>query len=146
MLYVIFMLVGGGCLAAYSAICASLTPVMGVIETSFFAFLVAAIVALIVRMFSKSKGSFIKIKEAPKWSLLGGAFGVTVSIIMISATMQIGVTINTLASVLAKMFFAAVLDSMGWMEMPKIKITKNRIIGLVVMAAGLVISNISGLI
>jgi len=72
----------------------------------------------------------------PWWAWLGGAFGafnITVAVYLVP---KLGAVVLTLSVVCGQIIASLILDQNGWLGYPKIDITFNRIVGVVLIIFG----------
>lgn len=135
-LYLALMLAAGTFLAIQSPVNAALSRHTGPIEASFISFLTGT-VALLIACLIVGKGSVFKAFEAPSWQWIGGVLGASVVCSAIVSVPRIGVLSTSLAMILGNLAMAAAIDNFGWFDAPLHHFTMRRLIGFVLVFAGL---------
>lgn len=136
MFYIVIMLVAGCLIAMQSPINAALSRTVGIIESSLFSFGVGtAALALAVLLFGH--GSLARAWSCPPWQWLGGIFGAVMVLNTIIAVPHIGVVSTILAMIIGNLAMAAVIDNFGWFGMPVTPFTLKRLVGFILVFAGL---------
>ncbi|MDO4541442.1 MAG: DMT family transporter, partial [Bacillota bacterium] len=134
----LFAIVGGIAAAVQSPVNSGLGKRIGTMEAGFVSFLVGTIV-LAVLVFVFGKGSLSGIIHAPKWQLIGGVLGVVAVLSVIVATPKLGVGITLVAIILGQVAMGLVIDHFGLLQTPPVPLSPSRIIGVLLIAAGVVL-------
>jgi transporter family-2 protein len=130
--------VGAGCLVGMQApINARLGQVVDKVQAAAFSFLVGTTVLLAVSVFVRGGlGTLGHIGRAPWWALVGGLLGaiyVTVALVAVRTLGASGLTAVVIAGQLA---ISVAIDRFGLLGVAKQHIGPARIIGLVLLVAG----------
>lgn len=95
-------------------------------------------------MFFYGNGSFSGIGQINKLYLLGGALGVMIIFSVMNAISALGATYCIAILLVTQLIAATVIDSFGLFGSPVIKFDITKLIGLVVMVAGILIYKMKG--
>lgn len=130
-----------GCLVGMQApINARLGKSVGNIQAATFSFLVGTVVLLAIAAFvNGGLGELANLGRAPWWALVGGLLGavyVTVALIAVRTLGASGLTAVVIAGQLA---VSVAIDRFGLFGLAKQHIDASRIVGLVLLAAGVVL-------
>ena len=133
--------VGAGCLVGMQApINSRLGKVVGSVQAATFSFLAGTVVLLLVASFVRGGlGTLGHVGRAPWWALIGGLLGaiyVTVALVAVRTLGASGLTAVVIAGQLA---ISVVIDRLGLFGIAKQHIGAPRVIGLVLLAAGVVL-------
>ncbi|MEE0775469.1 MAG: DMT family transporter [Bacillota bacterium] len=133
--YLLLVLVGGVASAIQSPINAALGKRIGVFEGGLVSFIVGTIVmAALVLIFGK--GDLLSALHGAKWQLLGGVFGVIMVMMIIIATPKLGVSLVLAGVVLGQLAASMVIDHFGLFQTQVVPINMYRIIGILLIIAG----------
>lgn len=89
-------------------------------------------------------GSFTGIGQVNKLYLLGGALGVMIIFSVMNAISALGATYCIAILLVTQLVAATVIDSFGLFGSPVIKFDITKLIGLVIMAAGILVYKMKG--
>jgi bacterial/archaeal transporter family-2 protein len=133
--------IAAGCLVGMQApINARLGKSIGNIQAATFSFLVGSVVLLGIAAFvNGSLGELASAGRAPWWALVGGLLGavyVTVALIAVRTLGASGLTAVVIAGQLA---ISVVIDRFGLFGLAKQHIDVSRVVGLVLLVAGVVL-------
>ncbi len=95
-------------------------------------------------MFIYGNGSFTGIGQVNKLYLLGGALGVMIIFSVMNAISALGATYCIAILLVTQLIAATFIDSFGLFGSPVIKFDITKLIGLVVMVAGILIYKMKG--
>lgn len=135
-------LAGGVALASQAGINAQLRQyVHSPYQAAFFSFLVGTLVlGVVVLMQTGARPQLQELTAVPYWLWIGGllgAFGVSVAIILAP---RLGAVNLTIVIVCGQLLAALVLDHFGWLGFEKHAINWQRISGVILVIAGLVLT------
>lgn len=115
----------------------ALSHTVGTIEAAFVSFvgglICASLFFLVMSLRTKQK---IEIQKSKLWIYLGGVYGASVCTITIIATPILGTTSLVAFQMLGQMCGGVVIDTFGWLQSIKLKITKMRLVGIVLIGLG----------
>ncbi len=134
-IYILFIVLGGASAAVQSPVNSGLGKRIGVFEGGFWSFATGTLLLLfLVLLFGK--GDFSALPSVPKWQLLGGALGVVAVLAMIVCAPQLGVGLATVCLLFGQITIAILIDSFGLFGVTQVPLDYNRIIGMILMLAG----------
>lgn len=114
-----------------------LGKIIGTTQAAFFSFLVGTGTLLIFLLFI-GKGNFSLIGSAPKWQLLGGFLGAFYVTMLAFAVPKIGIGLSTVTVVVSQILTSMVIDHFGWFNSSQVVLNSQRIIGAVLLIAGMI--------
>lgn len=125
---------GGALGAIQSPTNASLARLVGNSEASFISFVVGFLAILIIALLLR-KADLRQLKGAgiKPWMCIGGSFGCVFVLSNILAIPYLGSALLVACTMAGQLSGGIVLDSLGILETPKVKINANRIIGVVII-------------
>lgn len=134
----VLLVAAAGCLVGMQApVNARLGRSVGSLQAAAFSFVVGTVALLVIVAFAKGGfGAYSNVSKAPWWALVGGLFGavfVTVSIITVR---RLGVSGLTATVIAGQLGIAVVIDRFGWFGIGRQSIDAARIVGLLLLAAG----------
>lgn len=103
-------------------------------------FVVGALAIIIVLSYMRQTPSYEDLPKAPWWSWLGGLMGVTFVTASIVLAPKIGAVPFFAAMVCGQMIASMTLDATGWMHMPKSEITWTRVLGVLFVIVGVLLT------
>ena len=129
---------GAGCLVGMQApINSRLGKTIGTAQAASFSFLAGTVLlALIVLFVHGGFASFKTIGRAPWWALIGGLLGAVYVTVALVAVRTLGASGITAAVIAGNLAMAVVIDRFGLFGIAKQQINLTRIVGLVLLAAG----------
>lgn len=127
-----------GCLVGMQApVNARLGRSVGSLQAAAFSFVVGTVALLaIVALVKGGYSGYANVGKVPWWAWVGGLFGavfVTVSILTVRTLGVSGLTATVIAGQLG---IAVVIDRFGWFGIARQPIAATRIVGLLLLAAG----------
>lgn len=122
--------------AIQSPINATLAGSAGVFGASLINFIVGTIFLLVVTLIVQ-KGKLHSVKGLAPWKLVGGAYGIVYTIANVVATPIIGVGLMMACGMLGQLSGGMAVDTWGLLEAPRVKVDRWRIVGILVIAAGI---------
>jgi bacterial/archaeal transporter family-2 protein len=133
--------VGAGCLVGMQApINARLGGVIGKVQAATFSFLVGTALLLVVAAFvGGGLGTLGHVGRAPWWALVGGALGAIYVTVALVAVQTLGASGLTAVVITGQLVISVVIDRFGLLGIAKQQIGTTRILGLVLLAAGVVL-------
>jgi transporter family-2 protein len=133
--------IGAGCLVGMQApINSRLGKTLGSVQAASFSFLVGTAVLLVIALFVRGGlGTLANVGKVPWWALIGGLLGavyVTVALIAVRTLGASGLSAVVIAGQLA---ISVVIDRFGLLGVARAPVGAQRIIGLVLLVAGVVL-------
>lgn len=138
MLGLMFSLFAGLLVTLQSVFNTRVTDKIGFWETNAFVHGTGFLFAFIIMMLFGS-GTFKKIGEVNKLYLLGGIFGVLIIFCVTKSISLAGATMTVSIMLIAQLIMSTCIDTFGLFGMEKIEFHITRILGVLVMIAGVVI-------
>jgi transporter family-2 protein len=138
MLGVILSIVAGVAMSLQGVFNTRLGDKIGTWETNVIVQATGLILSLIA-LFIAGSGSFKNIKDANKLYLLGGALGVIIIITVMTGIKSLGPTCAISIILVAQLTAAAIIDAFGLFDSTKVAFGTTKIIGVIVMIAGILI-------
>ncbi|MGV2941877.1 DMT family transporter [Mesobacillus sp. LC4] len=134
----IFALLGGAFITLQGVANASISQDIGTWQTASITQLTGFLTALFVLVFFV-KGPWNGLRKVKPLYLIGGTFGAIVVFGNVTAIHFIGVTLTVSAMLIAQLAMTFLIDQNGWFEVKKQKMRVPHLIGMTMMAAGVVI-------
>lgn len=138
MLGLIFSIMAGLLVALQSVFNTSVTDKIGFWETNTFVHGTGFLFTFIIMMLF-GNGTFKRIGEVNKLYLLGGIFGALIVFCVTKSISLAGATMTVSVMLIAQLIMSTCIDSLGLFGMEKIEFHFTRILGVLVMIAGVVI-------
>ena len=76
---------------------------------------------------------------APWWAFLGGVCGAVYVVASVVAVPRIGAAATVCATVLGQQVISLLFDTFGWLGVPRTPLTPGRVVGAVLLFAGVVL-------
>ena len=137
---IIFATCAGIFIAVQSALNSRLNEKLGLWESTVTILSVGLLFALTMMLFFGNR-NFRPILEVNKLYLMGGVFGVLIVFSAMIAYSSLGATSATIVLLLFQVIAATVIDTFGLFSMNTIALTPNRILGIMLMIAGILVFN-----
>jgi transporter family-2 protein len=133
--------VGAGCLVGMQApINARLGKAMGSVQAATFSFLVGTAALLLVVTFVRGGlGALGHVGRAPWWALVGGLLGAVYVTVALVAVRTLGASGLTAVVITGQLVISVVIDRFGLLGVAKQHIGTSRVLGLVLLVAGVVL-------
>jgi transporter family-2 protein len=113
---------------------------IGSVQAATFSFVVGTVaLALIATLFYGGLGSFGEAGKAPWWALVGGLLGAVYVTVAILTVRTLGVSGLTAIVIAGQLAAAVVIDRVGLLGIAKQPIGAQRIAGLVLLVAGVLL-------
>jgi len=135
---ILFSILAGACMSFQGVFNTRLSEKIGIWETNVVVQASGLLLTLIV-LFIFGNGHFKAIKDVNKLYLLGGVLGVIIIFTVIQGIKDLGPTCSIATILVAQLTAAAIIDAFGLFGAEKITFSTSKIIGMVVMIAGIVI-------
>jgi transporter family-2 protein len=132
---------GAGMLVAMQApINSRLGKHIGAAQAATFSFIVGTAVLLVVTAFWKGGwGALGHVGRAPWWALVGGALGAVYVTVALLAVRPLGATGLTAVVILGQLTMSVVIDRFGLLGVERIHVGAQRIAGLALLLAGVLL-------
>jgi transporter family-2 protein len=129
---------GAGCLVGMQApINSRLGKNIGGVQAATFSFLVGTTaLVLLSTVIRGGLGSLGHVGRAPWWALVGGLLGAVYVFVAIEAVRTLGASGLTAVVITGQLAISVVIDRFGLLGIAKQHISATRILGLVLLAAG----------
>jgi bacterial/archaeal transporter family-2 protein len=133
--------VGAGCLVGMQApINARLGKAVGSVQAATFSFLVGTAVLLLVATFVRGGlGTLTHVSRVPWWALVGGLLGAVYVTVALVAVRTLGASGLTAVVITGQLVISVVIDRFGLLGIARQGVGAQRIIGLLLLAAGVVL-------
>ena len=131
----------GVILAIMISLNGELGNVAGNYASSVIIHFVGLIGILIVLIATKSK--FKNLKGIPFYMFTGGLIGILTVLFTNIGFMGLGVSLTVSLSLLGQLVTSLVIDHFGYFDMPVVKFDKKKILGLVIIIAGIYVMTLS---
>jgi len=132
---------GAGCLVGMQApINSRLGRSVGSVQAATFSFLVGTALLLVIAAFWQGGfGGLGKVGQAPWWAFFGGALGAVYVTVALIAVRTLGASGLTAVVITGQLLISVVIDRFGLLGIARSPIGAGRILGLVLLAAGVVL-------
>jgi transporter family-2 protein len=133
--------VGAGCLVGMQApINSRLGKALGDVQAATFSFLVGTAALLLVAAFVRGGlGNLGHFGRAPWWALVGGLLGAVFVTVALVTVRTLGASGLTAAVIAGQLMISVVIDRFGLLGVAKQHIGASRVLGLVLLVAGVVL-------
>lgn len=133
--------VGAGCLVGMQApVNSRLGRSVGSVQAASFSFLVGTALLLVIAAFvNGGLGSLGQVRSVPWWALVGGLLGAVYVTVALVAVRSLGASGLTAVVITGQLAISVAIDRFGLFGIAKQHIDASRIIGLVLLVAGVVL-------
>ncbi|HEY4897866.1 MAG TPA: DMT family transporter [Solirubrobacteraceae bacterium] len=133
--------IGAGCLVGMQApINSRLGKTVGSLQAASFSFLVGTAVLLLIAAFVRGGlGSLGQVGKVPWWALIGGLLGAVYVTVALIAVRTLGASGLTAVVISGQLVISVAIDRFGLLGVASRPITAERVLGLVLLAAGVVL-------
>lgn len=141
LVYLIIALAAGVALATQSAINTQLAKAMNgeAVIATFISFAVGTIVLFFIAWVKTDLwGNLSTVPSQPWWKLLGGVLGAIVVFTTVLLAPKLGITAMLFFIIVGQLITAATIDHFGLIGMPIREVNITKLIGLIIVAFGLV--------
>jgi len=130
--------VGAGCLVGMQApVNSRLGKSVGSVQAASFSFLVGTVVLLVIVAFVHGGfGNFGRLGRAPWWALVGGLLGAVYVTVALVAVRTLGASGLTAVVIAGQLAISVAIDRFGLFGLAKQHVGASRILGLVLLVAG----------
>lgn len=141
MLGILYSIISGTFVSIQGVFNTRVSDKVGLFETTVIVHLIGLIAGIVV-MLLFGKGSFKGILDVKKLYLLGGAFGVIVVFSTMKGISILGATYSIAIQMIMQLIIATIIDSLGLFGSPKVSLTINKILGILIMSGGILVYNL----
>jgi bacterial/archaeal transporter family-2 protein len=133
--------VGAGCLVGMQApINSRLGKSVGSVQAASFSFLIGTALLLVIVAFVRGGyGNLGEVGRVPWWALLGGLLGAVYVTVALVAVRTLGASGLTAVSITGQLAISVVIDRFGLLGVARQPIGAQRVLGLVMLAAGVLL-------
>jgi bacterial/archaeal transporter family-2 protein len=134
--------IGAGCLVGMQApINSRLGKSVGNIQAATFSFLIGTVALVLIAALLAEGGlsSLRHVGQVPSWALVGGLFGAVYVAVALVTVRTLGASGLTAAVIVGQLAVAVAIDRFGLFGIARQQIGAPRIIGLVLLLAGVVL-------
>jgi transporter family-2 protein len=130
----------GGLVAMQAPINSRLGKVLGTVQAATFSFLVGTVVLVLLASFVRGGlGTLADVGRVPWWALVGGLLGAVYVTVALVAVRTLGASGLTAVVITGQLVMSVVIDRFGLFGIAKQQIGAPRVIGLLLLAAGVVL-------
>jgi len=132
---------GAGCLVGMQApINSRLGKTVGSLQAATFSFLIGTAVLLVIAAFVRGGlGELGKVGQVPWWALVGGLLGAVYVTVALVAVRTLGASGITAVAIAGQLAISVAIDRFGLLGIARQHIDASRIVGLVLLVAGVVL-------
>jgi transporter family-2 protein len=133
--------VGAGCLVGMQApINSRLGKSVGTVQAATFSFLVGTVALVLIASFWQGGlGELSNVGKVPWWALIGGLLGAVYVTVALVAVRTLGASGLTAVVITGQLVISVVIDRLGLLGVARQHIGAGRILGLVLLAAGVLL-------
>ena len=134
----IFAIIAGASMSIQGVMNTRLSDKVGLFASNAYVQGTAFLLSLIALIFVKNL-SLKGFGEVNKWYLLGGVFGLIITITVMLSVKNLSPVVAISTILVAQLLCAAVIDAFGIMDSEKIAFTWNKYLGLAAMICGVIL-------
>jgi transporter family-2 protein len=133
--------IAAGCLVGMQApINSRLGKTVGSLQAATFSFLIGTAVLLLITAFVRGGlGNLSEVRQVPWWALVGGLLGAVYVSVALIAVRPLGASGLTAVVIAGQLAISVAIDRFGLFGLAKQHIDSSRIVGLVLLMAGVVL-------
>jgi len=136
----ILVSIASGVLVGFTVrINATLGEYVGPLESSFIVHLTGTAFALLFVGWRLNSSFWTRLRRGPRRELMGGVIGVVIVLLANLAVPQLGVALAVSLFITADLFVSSLSDHFGWLGLRQIRVSPQRVIGLLVVLAGVLL-------
>lgn len=136
--YSLLAVTGGVLVAIQAPVNARLrTVVDSPLMAGLVSFVVGSVFLLALALAAGEIGAVAKLGGGPWWAYLGGICGTALVVATLLAVPRIGVLTTFVAVIVGEVVIATAIDRFGWFGAPRIPITWDRVLAVVLLAISL---------
>lgn len=130
-------MVSGVMMAVQGSLNASLSKVIGLVETTFVVHLIGCIIlAIMLFVFKFGQGNLSLWQNAPWYSYLGGVISIFIIYLVAASIPNVGVCNATTAIIVGQVLTAVVIDYLGLFGLTKMEFAWQQLLGVALLAIG----------
>lgn len=129
----------GVLLAVLIRINATLGTYIGAFEASFVIHVVGTLFALLLVGYRIDRAFWMEIKRGPYYELTGGLVGAVMVAVANLVVPILGTALAVSLFVVADLFFSTVTDAIGGLGLRRVRLSKQRVLGLVLALIGVLL-------
>lgn len=114
---------------------------VGVLETNVFVQGTGLVLALVI-MLIFGKGNLALLPQAPWYAWLGGLLAPVITVTVMLGMGMLNPLLAVSTILIAQLGVAALIDSLGWLGVTPAPLTWHKVVGLVLMCAGVVLMKV----
>ena len=137
----LFSLLAGAAMSIQGVMNTRLGEKVGVLETNAFVQGVGFLLAVII-MWIFGKGDLMKLSQAPWYAWLGGLLAPVITVTVMLGMGMLNPTLAVSTILIAQLGVAALIDSLALMGADRIPFTWQKLLGLALMCAGVVLMKV----
>jgi transporter family-2 protein len=118
---------------------ATLGEFVGALESSFIVHLTGTAFALLLVGTRLKRPFWTMLRRGPNRELMGGVIGVVMVLLANLAVPQLGVALAVSLFITADLFVSSLSDHFGWLGLRQIRVSPQRVIGLLIVLAGVLL-------
>lgn len=134
----LFSILAGAAMSVQGVMNTRLQEGIGLWEANAYVQGTAFALSLLV-MWLFGSGPLKAIADMPKWTLLGGALGLVITVTVMLSIKGLNPTVAISTILIAQLLVAAVIEAFGWMDTEKAAFGLKQFIGLGLMLGGVVV-------
>lgn len=134
----LFSVLAGAAMSIQGVMNTRLQDGVGLWEANAYVQGTAFLLSLIV-MWIFGSGSLKALADMPKWTLLGGALGLAITVTVMLSIRDLNPTVAISTILIAQLLVAAAIEAFGWMGQEKAAFGLKQFIGLGLMLGGVVV-------
>lgn len=131
---------GAGCLVGMQApVNSRLGKAIGSVQAATFSFLVGTVALVLLALVLRGGLGWGQLDRAPWWALIGGLLGAVYVTVALLAVRTLGASGLTAVVIAGQLGISVVIDRFGLLGVARQHVGVERILGLVLLAAGVVL-------
>ena len=141
LLTILLIVLGGVGLSLQSAMNTRLRAETGSpVVSALISFLVGGVVLGVLALLGVlGRGRVPSFGAFPAWAWLGGLMGAFYVTFVVIAVPRIGTAVVVASSVLGQLGAALVLDTLGWLDVPRLPLSPTRVAGAILLLLGVLL-------
>ena len=134
----LFSLIAGAAMSFQGVMNTRLGDKVGVLETNVFVQGAGLVLALVI-MLIFGKGDLTRLPQAPWYAWLGGLLAPVITVTVMLGMGMLNPLLAVSTILIAQLGVAALIDSLGWLGTNPVPFTWHKVVGLVLMCAGVIL-------